>query len=211
MFERMDENQGVCYRGGNPKPASTLKKPGNDWVMSGTASEYLIRLFDRLFARSHNTCLVGGAEEPEYRPADHCCPYHRIVFTRDYVASALHEVAHWCIAGPQRRLQTDYGYWYAPDGRTPAQQQAFEKVEVKPQALEWIFSRAAHHRFVVSLDNLDGEPGAVAPFREAVHAQVLRYCRDGLPGRAADFHDALCSAYGTRAGLSPDWFILDAA
>lgn len=52
--------------------------------------------------------------------------------------SALHEISHWTIAGKERRLLADLGYWYAPDGRTREQQALFEQVEVKPQAIEWL-------------------------------------------------------------------------
>ncbi len=53
-----------------------------------------------------------------------------------FYASALHEIAHWCIAGENRCQQVDYGYWYEPNGRSEERQFEFEKVEVKPQALE---------------------------------------------------------------------------
>src|SRR5690606_1871522 len=120
----------------------------------------VVRIFNELFVSSHHTRLEGGAEEPLYQASaapdqlSHC-----IKFTRDYFASALHEISHWCIAGPKRRLLEDYGYWYAPDGRNAAQQKVFEQVEVKPQALEWIFSEAAGYRFRLSADNLDGGVG----------------------------------------------------
>lgn len=61
------------------------------------------------------------------------------------------------IAGEQRRLLPDLGYWYAPDGRTAEQQALFEQVEIKPQAIEWLFSKAFGRKFRVSLDNLTGE------------------------------------------------------
>jgi len=95
------------------------------------------RLFATSFFEAYNTYLLGGGQEPEYIPASQDVPYHRIIFRQDYFASALHEVAHWCIAGRVRRLQQDYGYWYAPDGRSVEQQAQFELLEVKPQALEW--------------------------------------------------------------------------
>lgn len=59
----------------------------------------------------------------------------------------MHELAHWCIAGPERRLLADYGYWYEPDGRTEQIQAEFEKVEVKPQAVEWILSASCGFPF----------------------------------------------------------------
>ena len=81
------------------------------------------------------TRLVGGFDEPFYLAFRADGPAE-IRFTRDYTGSALHELAHWCVAGEARRRQDDYGYWYAPDGRTNAQQQQFFQVEVTPQAVE---------------------------------------------------------------------------
>src|SRR3546814_12851389 len=63
-------------------------------------------------------------------------------------------VAHWCLAGAARRRQDDYGYWYAADGRDLEQQHLFEQVEVKPQALELLFSDVCGLNFCVSVDNL---------------------------------------------------------
>lgn len=160
----------------------------------------LIRLFETCFARDYNTILVGGGAEPEYLPADATHPQHRIIFTQDYFRSALHEVAHWCVAGADRRLLADFGYWYAPDGRSADQQRAFEQVEVKPQALEQLFCEAAGHRFSVSLDNLGGEPTDPRPFELGVWHQRDRYLSEGVPERPARFIQAL------RAYYLPDSF-----
>ena len=100
--------------------------------------ERLEQVFMRCFGSSLCTRLQGGAAEPLYQPATLEGDYHVLYYRADYFASALHEVAHWCIAGEIRRQQTDFGYWYAPDGRSPAQQRAFERVECRPQALEWM-------------------------------------------------------------------------
>lgn len=155
----------------------------------------LIRLFETCFARDYNTILVGGGAEPEYLPADALHPQHRIIFTQDYFRSALHEVAHWCVAGADRRLLADFGYWYAPDGRSADQQRAFEQVEVKPQALEQLFCEAAGHRFSVSLDNLGGEPTDPGPFELGVRQQRDRYLGSGVPARPARFILALRAFY----------------
>jgi elongation factor P hydroxylase len=155
----------------------------------------LIRLFEACFASDYNTILVGGAAEPEYVPADAMHPQHRIFFTRDYFRSALHEVAHWCVAGAERRLLADFGYWYAPDGRDTEQQRAFEQVEVKPQALEQLFCEAAGHRFSVSLDNLGGEPTDPIPFQRQVQQQALGYLASGLAERPSRFVNALLAHY----------------
>jgi elongation factor P hydroxylase len=178
--------------------------------------EDLITLFDGLFSHSFNTRLVRGGDEPLYLPQNEkgpqgdLVPYHRVVFARGFFSSALHEIAHWCIAGQARRQMVDFGYWYAPDGRNAAQQKAFEQVEVRPQALEWIFSRAAGSRFVISADNLGGEATDSQAFRQDVHRQVISYCRDGLPSRASQFCEVLSAFYGTAAVLDADQFRLDA-
>ena len=67
---------------------------------------------------------------------------------------SLLELSHWCVAGEARRRLPDFGYWYAPDGRSAAQQQSFERVEIKPQALECLFTLACGRPFQVSQDNL---------------------------------------------------------
>lgn len=164
-------------------------------------SRQLIELFNQTFLASHATCLVGGGCEPLYEPAQSPGALNRIVFTRDYFASALHEVAHWCVAGPERRLLADYGYWYAPDGRTEEQQAEFERAEVKPQALEWLFSEAAGCPFRVSSDNLGSGLGPSEEFLSAIHGQVLNHCEGRLSARVQAFLSALLSYYQNGASL----------
>ncbi len=148
----------------------------------------LAAVFNQCFERSHRTRLEPGAHEPLYLPASDPEDVHRIYSTHDYFASALHEVSHWCIAGQARRQQLDYGYWYEPDGRSAQQQLAFEQVEFKPQALEWIFSRCCNSDFRLSVDNLmSPDAGASVSFKEAVVGQAQRYLRQGLPARAERF------------------------
>lgn len=158
----------------------------------------LIDLFNATFSKTENTVLVKGAHEPIYIPASVKHQSHRIVFAHGYFASALHEIAHWCIAGKKRRLLEDYGYWYNPDGRDAIQQAEFEKVEVKPQAIEWAFSCAAGKSFRVSTDNLNGAPVNVQGFQEAVKLQVMQYVEYGFPPRAAEFIKVLQRFYQTR-------------
>lgn len=167
----------------------------------------LIQLFERCFYREFHTCLEGGAEEPLYLPCWEKSPA-RVIFTRDYFASALHEVAHWCVAGDYRRTQQDYGYWYAPDGRSSAQQVEFEKVEVKPQALEWIFSVACGIRFRVSADNLASGLGASLGFKAAIADQARIYC-ECLPERPARFVAALGNFYQQKNILDPALYNAD--
>jgi len=167
------------------------------------SADRLEQLFAACFANSHKTRLVGGAAEPLYRPAGDGRREHVIFYREDYFASALHEVAHWCIAGPERRLREDFGYWYAPDGRSAAQQQAFEAVECKPQALEWLFSRACGYPFRVSLDNLDGGSDFdTRAFRGAIFQRARDWQAQGLPERAGIFFTALSQAFGHGVALS---------
>jgi elongation factor P hydroxylase len=157
----------------------------------------LIVLFNATFSETENTVLVKGDNEPIYIPAKVTTQNHQIVFAHGYFASALHEIAHWCVAGKQRRLLEDYGYWYNPDGRDVKQQAEFEKVEVKPQAIEWAFSCAAGKPFRVSTDNLNGAAMDTQGFQDAVKQQVMFYLEHGFPKRAALFIGVLQDFYQT--------------
>jgi elongation factor P hydroxylase len=167
----------------------------------------LMSIFASTFAASENTVLERGDAEPLYLPATANGPA-RIIFAHGFFSSALHEIAHWCVAGPERRKQVDLGYWYAPDGRRPEQQQVFEQVEVRPQALEWMFSVAAGYPFRVSCDNLEFGPYDLEAFRRNIHTEVLRRLDEGLPARARRFVEALQTHYGT-ASLTRQDFCLE--
>ena len=149
----------------------------------------LMRLFNREFAASDETELIGGAAEPYYQPG----PPHRIYFRADYVRSALHEVAHWCVAGRRRRQLPDYGYWYSPDGRDADEQQAFFAVEARPQAIERCFCEAIGIPFSPSVDNVDVEiePQQLRHFEARLDDWYSRFQSTGLPSRAARFVSAL--------------------
>lgn len=168
----------------------------------------LIRIFKECFEDTYQTRLVRGDFEPLYRPAQPGQALHEIVFAHGFFSSALHEISHWLIAGPQRRLLEDFGYWYEPDGRTAAQQALFERVEIKPQATEWILSEAAGYRFRVSTDNLNGEPTDNSEFKRAVYQQVCHYCEEGLPARTDIFRRALADFYKTPSDLCVKHFSL---
>lgn len=155
----------------------------------------LITLFNHCFMNSHGTQLAYGTDEPLYQPAQLDQPYHMIYFAHGFFSSALHECAHWLLAGKARRALVDYGYWYVPDGRTPEEQALFQQVEVKPQALEWILSNAARYSFQLSFDNLDGTIEARDVFQAAVIQQRLWYEQHGLPPRAQQFHQTLLGYY----------------
>ncbi|MHB0777434.1 elongation factor P hydroxylase [Halomonas sp. WWR20] len=157
--------------------------------------EDAIALFDGLFQQTYRTCLVMGGEEPLYLPASEAHEHHRIIFARGFFSSALHEISHWCIAGAHRRQLEDYGYWYEPDGRDALQQQAFEAVEVAPQALERIFCQACGLRFHVSVDNLGEVEIDRDAFRTQVEARAERYLAQGLPVRAEAFRQALSAFF----------------
>ncbi|TDP39087.1 hypothetical protein DEU29_104199 [Idiomarina aquatica] len=157
--------------------------------------QQLIDVFNQCFKNTENTILVAGEDEPYYCPAGQQHAHHRVVFAHGFYASALHEISHWCIAGRVRRQIFDYGYWYEPDGRDERQQQAFEQVERKPQALEWLFSLCAGTNFQVSVDNLSGIEVDRAAFTAAVKDQLLRFYRTKIPTRAEVFAKALCHYY----------------
>ena len=149
-------------------------------------------IFNRCF-REIRTLLIGGADEPLYLPHDPSDGFARIFYRSNFRSSALHEISHWCIAGRTRLKQVDFGYWYAPDGRSAAQQSAFYQLEVKPQALESIFSDAAGVPFHLSADNLnaDVDPKEFERFGSAVLRQKRDYLEGAMPPRAKRFLDAL--------------------
>lgn len=167
----------------------------------------LITLFDSTFYALYNTRLVKGEDEPIYIPSNAQCAFNQIVFAHGYFASALHEISHWCLAGASRRLIEDYGYWYVPDGRDQAQQAAFEKVEIKPQAIEWALCIATGKNFNVSTDNLlgEGETDRVA-FKAKVFKQVQRYLINGFPKDAEHFIQVLAKHYKTPWPLTLEQF-----
>lgn len=135
----------------------------------------------------YQTRLVGGGDEPVYLPAA-AGNVAEIRFTRDYERSALHELAHWTVAGEARRKRVDYGYWYAPDGRNAVQQSAFFRLEIRPQAIERCFCTALGIPFDISVDNLDGEVIGPNEFRAEVATLSTRLLRQGLPVRASEIY-----------------------
>ena len=151
--------------------------------------EALVGAFNRVFQPTDATILCSGAPEPYYEPGEPSVIY----FREDFDRSALHEVAHWCVAGPVRRGLPDYGYWYAPDGRYAEQQRAFYSVEVKPQAIEALFCEVLDLPFAVSVDNLavDASCPEIIDFSAAVDREIARFRQQGLPDRARRFSEAL--------------------
>lgn len=153
-------------------------------------------VFERQFGHSHRTRLIGGAPEPLYLPAEKPEAFHQLIYTLDYPASALHEIAHWCLASERQLQLKDWGHWYVPDGRNVVQQQRFQEVEARVQALEWILSRAAGRPFRESSDNLGGEACELQAFRRSIHQQVSQYCERGLPPRAHQLAEAFAAERG---------------
>ncbi len=177
-------------------------------MMMTHAYQDLITIFNKTFLEPYNTKLELGGDEPIYLPADEDSPHHRIIFARGFYASALHEIAHWCVAGPERRLLEDFGYWYEPDGRTEEVQAEFEKVEVRPQAYEWILSKSAGFPFTVSCDNLHGdfEPDRLG-FMHKVHNEVLSILATELPPRVKMLSEALRNFYQTKPLEASDFIV----
>ncbi len=121
----------------------------------------------------------------------------------------LVEQAHWCVAGPERRMLEDFGYWYKPDGRTNDEQALFEQVEVVPQAFEWILSVAAGFLFRISADNLSGEARDNTEFKTKVYEEVQRRLFGGLPERLGTFVAALQDYYQQEDMLCSSHFLLE--
>ena len=172
----------------------------------------IIQLFDGLFLNTENTILLGGADEPLYIPSKTASAPHRLIFRENFISSALHEIAHWCIAGKQRRLQPDFGYWYQPDGRNIDQQAQFEAVEIKPQALAWIFAYACGQTFTPSADNIYASDYFVADdsaFKQALVKQARQWCiSQQLPARAKLFIDGLTKEFETANPYNLEYYQL---
>lgn len=177
---RRDEYLNECLKKWQGEWYSLLTSKASDSTIQASddrehaATDWLIQLFNTLFA-AQKVVLVRSEGEPEYLPAQNNEPA-RIAFAHGFFASALHELSHWCIAGDARRRLPDFGYWYAPDGRSAAQQQAFERVEIKPQALECLFTLACGRSFQVSQDNLFATfDTSSSTFENDVYRQVEEY------------------------------------
>ena len=170
----------------------------SDVAMNEMAAARIAAVFNREFADSHRTVMVGGSVEPLYLPVRGVEPA-LVAYTRDYPASALHEAAHWCLAGPSRRQRRDYGYWYLPGPRNPEQRRAFFAAELDVQALEAEFARVARVKFVVSADDFDAPTHELDAFVQRVWERNALLRRQ-LPPRAAQLHAALAAEVGTGGG-----------
>lgn len=164
----------------------------------------LIAIFNHTFSNEFNTQLVKGDDEPIYMPANAdfeqyvSCAHHRIIFAHGFFASGMHEISHWLVAGLARHQLVDFGYWYIADGRNAQQQAEFEKVEIVPQAIEWIICVAAGFSFRVSADNLADIVIDRLAFQHKIHKQVQDYLENGLSIRTQAFVNALQAYYNTK-------------
>ncbi|MGA1207273.1 MAG: elongation factor P hydroxylase [Litorivicinaceae bacterium] len=122
-----------------------------------TDAEYCAQLIRILHSALPELQIEGGHPEPFYRAPRDGKP-GCLQFRSDYPRSLLHELAHYCLAGDKRRTEDDFGYWYAPEGRSITEQAAFEAAEVRPQALEWLFCECVGLPFSPSRDDFSGRP-----------------------------------------------------
>ena len=173
--------------------------------MSVHQYEDIITIFNNTFENQFNTILVRGDDEPIYLPSDVLNAQHQIIFAHGFYSSALHEIAHWLVAGEKRRLLEDYGYWYEPDGRSMEQQIEFEKVEIVPQALEWCLCIACGIKFDVSVDNLSGIEIDRFAFKGKVKKQALAYLEKGFSIRSEKLILA-CNKFYKTSPLTADNF-----
>lgn len=160
-------------------------------------------VFEQEFADTYRVQLSGGAEEPLYIPSD---TQNQIIYTRDYPASALHEIAHWCLASAEQLQLKDWGHWYTPDGRTAEQQRTFQRAEARVQAIEWLLSIGAGRPFRESSDNLSGEAIDDSEFKDQIYQQAVRWCERGLPERARQLFCAFAKYRGENPVISAALF-----
>ncbi len=151
--------------------------------------------FNACFSEKFQVSMVGGGKEPIYLPGD-SATLACLVYREDYPSSALHEAAHWCIAGLGRRRQIDFGYTYSPPPRTPKAQQNFFELEERVQALEWIFSDAACVDFHASADNLEVGTGNFQERLVSAKDKLAIWIEDVCDPRARTFRDCLVEKSG---------------
>ena len=171
----------------------------------------IVDVFAEVFGTEQDlVCLCGGFAEPAYLPAS-CLPAScspggdrraaEVRYTLDYPASALHEAAHWLLAGQRRRNLPDYGYWYVSEPRPAAVQRAFLRVESRVQALESWLCEAAGLEFRASVDDFRMPEAAIAAFERRVLSRAARLTRDDAwPPAAKRFYAGLV-AYRAHQGL----------
>ena len=150
----------------------------------------IVAVFNQCFAQAYAVEMRGGADEPLYLPANLDKPAE-LIFREDFPASALHEAAHWCIAGEQRRKQPDFAYTYIAAPRSDAQQALFFAAELRTQALESVFAQAANVIFNPSADNLTVDVAAFAGAIAQYRVKTDEWLNTQAGGRALTFCQAL--------------------
>jgi elongation factor P hydroxylase len=168
-----------------------------------------ITLFNSEFTQTDNTIIAESLDEPIYLPRDATHPFNRILYTQGSYTSVLHEISHWCIAGSERRLKIDYGYWYKPESQTLEEAELYKKFEAKTHGIEWIFSIAAGVPFYIIPNNLSAGFEVSQDLKEAVHAATLNYLNSGLPVSAERFKQALLKYYKREAVFNRVLFKLE--
>jgi len=167
----------------------------------------LLIIFNELFLESENTVIELSVDEPLYVPASTAGEPSKILFSHSFFSSALHEMSHWLVAGEQRRKLEDYGYWYKPDGRSFEEQQEFEKVEILPQAIEWILSVSCDHRFHFSADNLNSGFVISEQFKQNVSLKAQSLLVHGLPDRMQKLVNKLVYGFAGKRPSAEDFLI----
>ncbi len=164
----------------------------------------LAEVFNLSFGDTYNVRCLGGFSQPEYLTAMQTQGSAQLRYTRDYAASALHEIAHWCVAGKDRLALNDFGYGYLPPPRDKATQQRFFALEFKVQVLEAWFASGTGVRFVASADNFDCSDEARNAFAQQITTAVQAYTLADVPPRAQEFTRALATTgLGVWPGVNP--------
>lgn len=138
--------------------------------MCSNDDEYCQKLINAFADILPNLTIKGDAEEPFYE-APRINTRAILYFRSNHPRSLLHEISHYCLAGNRRRGMDDFGYWYAPCGRTAEEQQRFEVVESRPQGLEKVMCEIVGLKFSPSLDDFSGRP----PSESFLQALELTY------------------------------------
>ena len=156
--------------------------------------EEIEHCFEETFGTAFQVRLLGGFSEPFYRPPTHTA-VGELRYRDDHAASALHEVAHWCIAGAARRCLPDFGYGYVAAPRSEEEQRRFLAFEVAPQALEWCLADHAGVTFHFSFDDVEDRFVDLRPaFCAAVRCRRQQLLQHGPGLRASRFALALSAA-----------------
>ena len=151
-------------------------------------AKLIAQIFNDGVGSKYQTLLKGGRNEPVFIPDRDTSDI--IHYKADYVSSALHEVAHWFIAGANRRRLVDYGYWYK-EFRNADQQLAF--------------SQGAGIPFRLSVDNFQRIKSGCPDFKIAVRSEAISLT-SSINKRAFSFLQDLMSVSGLKHALLPETY-----